>query len=840
MDKPDSPSPSDPAQSSSPVGHPWPFHRVAVVAAALVALSLLCLFTIDVPVSSRCIDKAYPLTKTNWGRALREFGKPWVWIWLCFVWAWAARKRRAALVVMTAMLLTSPTVALFKIATGRPRPRVAREIAAGKDVDVSVSDLAYPSGDTALAFAAAASSAAFLAGGWRIAPFLIAIGVGALRVMSIRHYPADAFAGAATGVLCAWLALRLARFWIGRSPPEWWRRNTVEFGIVLLLPLGETLSGGDHFIRWFRGFGPFVACLLLAFKGSAWLRWTRSRGLGGGLQGLDGRAAASRGGKAMLLIVVLTGLAVIPNLGWLSLYDRDEGYYAECAREMLARRDPFVPHFNGEWWMEKPPLTFWLMSGAMACFGQNEFAARLPSALASLAALYLVYALARRMYSVHAGILSALVLGSMLMFGLIARFALVDMPLLCFVLMSAIGLWKIAEGERTGGLLLFYAGCGLGALTKGPIGIALPALALIGYVLFTRRGSFVWRMKPFGGALLVCAIVGVWALPTAVITQGRYFYELVWVRTIEPLFTPLQGHGGSDLFEYLLTIPVYVPVLLIAMSPWLIFLLPAVRRVNAEGVRADRPALLWGWILAQLAAFSLVRTKLPHHILPLLPPLAIAIGAFLAGICERRGALAEKWSAASRSFFLAGSLLTAVAVTALPIALGFTRDWPWFVPAAVTLIWTAWAAARATACRRGPQAVIAIYAGWLCCLALLWQVAFPRFEQAKAAPRVAMFLNERFPDVRTAWCRGGGFQEVSLVFYMKRALPELDDYAELRGFLEEPGPGAVVMAEEKLRSLLAGKPALGAHTIWRDRVWVPERMRWIELLILANLERRER
>src|SRR5438477_9692462 len=112
------------------------------------------------------------------------------------------------------------------------------------------------------------------------------------------------------------------------------------------------------------------------------------------------------------LLAAVWALLCLPNLGSPSLWDIDEGNNAEAAREMLVSGDWIVPTFNYQLRVDKPALLYWCQIAAYRLFGVNEFAARLPSALAALAAILLTYELGRRMFGAAAGLLAGLVLAS--------------------------------------------------------------------------------------------------------------------------------------------------------------------------------------------------------------------------------------------------------------------------------------------------------------------------------------------------------------------------------------------------------------------------------------------
>ena len=82
------------------------------------------------------------------------------------------------------------------------------------------------------------------------------------------------------------------------------------------------------------------------------------------------------------LLLALTLFTFFFLLGSRSLNEPDEGRYSEIAREMLERHDWLVPHFWYEPHLDKPPFTYWAEAASMKFFGQNEWAVRLPLALA--------------------------------------------------------------------------------------------------------------------------------------------------------------------------------------------------------------------------------------------------------------------------------------------------------------------------------------------------------------------------------------------------------------------------------------------------------------------------
>src|SRR4051794_30040663 len=93
---------------------------------------------------------------------------------------------------------------------------------------------------------------------------------------------------------------------------------------------------------------------------------------------------------AVLLLVALPALFLYPRLGF-HLLDPDEGRYAEIPREMLATNDWVVPRLQGEPYLDKPPLLYWLVILSYKACGTSAAAARLVPALAVHACILACY-----------------------------------------------------------------------------------------------------------------------------------------------------------------------------------------------------------------------------------------------------------------------------------------------------------------------------------------------------------------------------------------------------------------------------------------------------------------
>jgi 4-amino-4-deoxy-L-arabinose transferase-like glycosyltransferase len=186
-------------------------------------------------------------------------------------------------------------------------------------------------------------------------------------------------------------------------------------------------------------------------------------------------------------IILLRATAIIlafgmlfARLGELPLRDPDEGRNAEIAREMMLSNSWLTPTFNGVTRLDKPAAYFKVVSFSYKLFGVSEFSARLPSAIAALAILLMVYAFARRHYDEFTAAFAVLVLTTAPLFFAFGREVILDMMFTCFVC-GAIFSGFCAEQSANSGRTWYLCGAASSALAtlwKGPVGFLVPTIVL--------------------------------------------------------------------------------------------------------------------------------------------------------------------------------------------------------------------------------------------------------------------------------------------------------------------------------------------------------------------------
>jgi len=205
---------------------------------------------------------------------------------------------------------------------------------------------------------------------------------------------------------------------------------------------------------------------------------------------------AARPQRAILLlslVLLLAGNWILP------LTDRDETRFAEASREMLQRSDFVVPWFNGAWRFDKPVLIYWCQSASYRVFGENPFAARLPSALFTAATALLLVRWSRKFADAKTAFMAGAMFVAGLHVAIIGRVATADMAMVFFTTLAVWSGWELTRPEqphRKSWWWIFYVALALGFLAKGPV-----AWLPFGGLVLAR----LWRKDSFHLPLLFLA-----------------------------------------------------------------------------------------------------------------------------------------------------------------------------------------------------------------------------------------------------------------------------------------------------------------------------------------------
>lgn len=371
----------------------------------------------------------------------------------------------------------------------------------------------------------------------------------------------------------------------------------------------------------------------------------------------------SRGAVGLVLATVLC--VVVPRLDF-HLFEPDEGRYAQIPKEMIDRGDWLVPTLQGEPYLDKPPLFYWLIASLYSVFGPADWVARLAPAAAVITCVMVVLFVGARCVGPRSAFWGAMLLS--LSPGLVSmgRILVLDGLLTLWVTTALLcGYEAIGRDRfRRDWWLAMSLALGLGMLTKGPIALLLTLPPLFAHRWLT------WRRAPLGRRAwaTLAGVLAVLNLPWVVAVSlrhpefGSYF---LWKHNLQRFLTP---------FDHEQPIWFFLPVLLIGLAPavWMLPLLGKFLIASTPAAVKRRSPEMGFLLLAGLwcvGFFSLSGSKLPTYILPAFPSLCLALGMYVAAAGWDRSRLFRGGLAVWAMLLIAGHLfaLPAVAWTRSPM-----------------------------------------------------------------------------------------------------------------------------------------------------------------------------
>ncbi|PMB15093.1 glycosyltransferase [Fischerella thermalis CCMEE 5282] len=372
-----------------------------------------------------------------------------------------------------------------------------------------------------------------------------------------------------------------------------------------------------------------------------------------------------------LWLILVGGIAFFWHLGSIGLIDETEPLFAEASRQMYTTGDWITPFFNGKTRFDKPALIYWCQAIAYSIFGVNEWAVRLPSAIAAMAVISLafytvqwqlakqdaleqVFRPSRRWLT--AGVVAAVMAlnPEMIVWG---RTGVSDMlltgcigsALLCFFLGYASQEGSEIGDREQGGhgeyhtphtpptvpnphlpkkwYLACYVLIAGAILTKGPVGIVLPGLIISAFLLYLGKFREVMReMRLLLGMLIILVLSLPWYVLVTWRNGWNYINSFFGYHNIERFTEVVNGHTAPWYFYFL--------VVLLGFAPYSVYLPLSMARLKfwqrnywCSQERSQQLGLFaFFWFVSIFGFFTIAVTKLPSYVLPLMPAAAILVG----------------------------------------------------------------------------------------------------------------------------------------------------------------------------------------------------------------------
>lgn len=346
--------------------------------------------------------------------------------------------------------------------------------------------------------------------------------------------------------------------------------------------------------------------------------------------------------NGLLIYAAFLTLAVIPlfSLGLSNhgLWSADEPRVAEIGREMAVTGNWAVPMLDQKPFLEEPPLYYAALAAVFkAAGGASDRVVRIPSAVFAFAGVIALFFLGTMLFGPRIGFISGLILATVAEYFRVAHWVIVDSALTCFIMFAMTLFMAGYLAESKGKKFLFYAlcyvACGFAFFSKGFIGIAIPGLAILVFLIFDKNLKEILRMHLWLGILIFIAMVLPWFL--ALWRQGGSDYLRVFlVHNHLQRFAPGGSSGHNHPFYYYLT--EFPPGFL----PWSLLLVPVLHRSfsrsDALPERSKKGVLFAKcWFLTGFIFLSIASTKRVLYLMPIFAPIALLTAWYIDATLAR-------------------------------------------------------------------------------------------------------------------------------------------------------------------------------------------------------------
>jgi 4-amino-4-deoxy-L-arabinose transferase-like glycosyltransferase len=356
-----------------------------------------------------------------------------------------------------------------------------------------------------------------------------------------------------------------------------------------------------------------------------------------------------------LLIVYLVGAFYI------DIMDIDAAQYASIGREMADNNQFLDVQFRGtDYYLDKPPLLFWVTALIAKVFGATNFAYRLVPLLSTFLGIYAIYRFCKLYYSEQTAYIAALIMGSC------QAFFLMNHDVRCDTLLTncvTVSIWQIAEYLRHRRWTYFVGGfvfAGLGMLAKGPIALIVVGTAFFVDFVLKRQWKQLFDPRWLLGAL----IIGIVLIPYCIGLYGQYGQHGLYFFFWEQSFGRITGENEWANSPGLLF---QAQNFLWSFLPWVLVFVPALfsdfQRVWKQRFRLDPSdeAISLGGFFLPFAALSTAQYQLPHYTFVVFPLAAVISARYLSQLIDSKSPSPFRW--------VRGGLIFTAVVMALAILL---------------------------------------------------------------------------------------------------------------------------------------------------------------------------
>ena len=357
------------------------------------------------------------------------------------------------------------------------------------------------------------------------------------------------------------------------------------------------------------------------------------------------------------ILPIAAAVFYIPFIGGVHLFDWDEINFAEISREMIRTNDYLTVQVNYKPFFEKPPLFMWMQVVCMKVFGINEFAARLPNAIAGIITVMLLYRLGRHWMNHRFGVLWALSYMGSILPTLYHKSGIIDPWFNLFIFAGIASWYEGSQSKWSASKWYWLSGLmsGLAIMTKGPVGPLLIGFTILLIRIFSRNSRYLRFPSILIFILGNAVVAGIW-FGLNWLNNGPEFITAFLQYQYELLTQSVAGHKGFPGYHFVVT--------LFGVFPASIFALGGLRK-KQEGELQHHFELRVLMILLTgivLILFSAVQSKIVHYSSMTYFPISFLSAWFLSNILDDK----VKWTAWHGSILIVITTLIFITIWVVP------------------------------------------------------------------------------------------------------------------------------------------------------------------------------
>lgn len=469
---------------------------------------------------------------------------------------------------------------------------------------------------------------------------------------------------------------------------------------------------------------------------------------------------------------------------------RDAGKYATVAKEIFQNSNYINLTVHGDAYDQKPPLLFWLGALGFAIGDISNFWFKLPLLLVVFFGLYSAFRLGQTLYNKRVGYLTLFLMAFSFIYPFYSMDIHTDTPMQAFI---AFALWQLADfikTKRNQSWILGFIGIGLAMLSKGPLGAAIPAFAILGHLLLKKDFKAFADYRWYAGVLLAFVVVS----PALIGLVNQFGWDGIvfffWENNVGRLTGTYVQPNSDPVF--------YVHNLLYLFLPWsILFYISAFYEFKAlfkNRFRAPEYFTFTGiWIYFIILNAS--KSQLPNYIFGIMPLIALLTAKWI-DIAIQKKSLLQQLFKSTQNVVTVLLWITILALSAyLFPAPGF---WFWIVFAAgiaTTIVVYLKAEKLLSKIILPPAIAMAVF------FVLLNMHVFPYIFSYQAPPKAARYFTENAAPNDKLYNYNYGQYE--LFFYSEPQALQLDSDEEMKQVAGNEGIWIFTDAEgyEKMRNL---------------------------------------